>query len=117
MGRYEHPPHVIRTKIHFGVLKEFIQDEIVMELVEDVEKKYLRYEKDIETEDNTTYRMLVCDDLITASIKECEIIPRIYVEKEEKIVSGLRFNEPESTLYEDPITALNGMCSIKSGKS
>jgi hypothetical protein len=107
MGRYEHPPHVIRTKIHFGVLKEIIQDEIVMELVEDVEKKYLRYEKDIETEDNTTYQMLVCDDLITASIEECKIIPRIYVEKEKKIVSELQFNNPESILYEDPITALN----------
>ncbi|HUV01943.1 MAG TPA: hypothetical protein VMW67_00575 [Desulfobacteria bacterium] len=105
MGRYEHPPHIIRTKIHFSVLKGIIQNEIIMEVVEDLERKYDLYEQNVAEPESTLYQMLVCDDLINASIKECENIPRIYVDKEEKIASEL--DSPKSTLNEDPITALN----------
>lgn len=107
MGKYEHPPHIIRTKIHFSVLKDLIQNEAIMEVVEDIERKYQLYEESVENQDNTAYRMLVCDDLINASIKESDVIPRIYVKKEEKIASEFQFETPESTLLDDPITALN----------
>ena len=111
MGKYEHPPPVSRVKIHFRVLKEIIQNETIIELVEDVEKKYLQYENDVgaESNGNQIYQMLVCDDLITASIEECERIPRIYMQKEEKIVSAIQSDETELKMAEDPITALNVM--------